>query len=132
MSPQKDDIHGSRTLPRLPRLLKEDNEGLYLPPGIEELESLYAPMKNLSRPLPSAKNYSNHGTMPLPHPLSNWNQIEALKKMNRGRPEDDTESEICSVIIPPPLPPVQSHAILEKSLGTYSARNLEMTIRFSL
>ena len=37
MSPQKDDIHGSRTLPRLPRLLKEDNEGLYLPPGIEEL-----------------------------------------------------------------------------------------------
>ena len=31
--------------------------------------------------------------------------------------EVDTESEICSVIIPPLLPPVQSHAILEKSLG---------------
>ena len=31
--------------------------------------------------------------------------------------EDDQESEICSVIIPPPLPPIQSHAVLEKSLG---------------
>ena len=70
-------------------MFKEDNEGLYLPPGIEELESLYAPMKNLSRPLPSAKHYSDHsstadGTMPIPHPLCNWNQIEALKKINRG------------------------------------------------
>ena len=85
VSPNKDEIHGSRTLPRpLPSSSRlkykqtadfEDTEGLYLPPGIEELESLYAPMKNLSRPLPSAtasistQNYSDQTVMPLPHPL---------------------------------------------------------------
>lgn len=109
---------GSRTLPRLPRSLfkdSEDSDGLHLPPGIQELESLYAPMKNLSRPLPSALNYPQHETMPHPHPLSNWNELNVLKSMKML--DDDQESEICSVIIPPPLPPIQSHAILEKSLG---------------
>ena len=117
-SPQKfnmisynQEIHGSRTLPRMPKTLfkdPEDSDGLHLPPGIQELESLYAPMKNLSQPLPSARNYSD-AIMPLPHPLDNhWRP--------RGRDEDEA-SEICSVIIPPPLPPVQSHAVLEKSLG---------------
>ena len=99
------EIHGSRTLPRMPKTLfkdQEDSDGLHLPPGIQELESLYAPMKNLSRPLPTAHNYSE-SIMPLPHPL--------------GLRDEDEMSEICSVIIPPPLPPVQSHAVLEKSLG---------------
>ena len=65
--------------------------------------------------------------MPQPNPLtSNWNDIEAFKSRrdNNGVPggallkrDEDQESEICSVIIPPLLPPIQSHAILEKSLG---------------
>ena len=61
---------------------------------------------------------------PLPNPLmSNWNDIEAFKnrRENGGgalsKRDEDQESEICSVIIPPPLAPIQSHAILEKSLG---------------
>lgn len=117
------DIHGSRTLPRMPKTLfkdQEDSDGLHLPPGIQELESLYAPMKNLLRPLPSmSHNYSDDAIMPLPHPLNNWNEVgqvgcSGLLKMPR---DEDETSEICSVIIPPPLPPVQSHAVLEKSLG---------------
>ena len=61
---------------------------------------------------------------PLPHPLmSNWNHIEDFKnrRENGGgalsKRDEDQESEICSVIIPPLLAPIQSHAILEKSLG---------------
>lgn len=113
------------TMPRLSpvkRTLFKDSadvDGLHLPPGIEELETLYAPMKNLSRPLPSATKYSGQ-SMPAPHPIgthwTNWNELNIKKG---GMREEDQESEICSVIadIPPPLPPVQSHAVLEKSLG---------------
>merc|ERR1712223_1166475 len=115
--------------PRMPRTLfknTEDSDGLHLPPVIEELEHLYAPMKNLSVHLPSYSDPNQR--MPLPHPLmSNWNDIEAFKNRRAeketasggalSKREDDQESEICSVIIPPLLPPVQSHAILEKSLG---------------
>jgi hypothetical protein len=85
-----------------------------LPPGIEELESLYAPMRNLMQPLPNAKRYSGVN-MPLPHPLSpDWTGM----RMGGSR-QDDQESEVCSVIadIPPLLAPVQSHAVLEESLG---------------
>ena len=63
--------------------------------------------------------------------FSNWNQIEAIKNINRGNREIDTESEICSVIIPPPLPPVQSHAVLEKSLGIPIPRTPARTPKFS-
>merc|ERR1719468_76716 len=95
----------------------EDSDGLHLPPGIAELEQFYAPMKNLSKPLPSfgAGTYSEK--MPIPRPLANWNEIESFKNRTHNKREDDAESEICSVIIPPPLAPVQSHAILENSLG---------------
>ena len=108
------------TLPRMPKTLfkdPEDSDGLHLPPGIAELEQFYAPMKNLSKPLPSfgAGTYSEK--MPIPHPLANWNEIESFKNRTHNKREDDAESEICSVIIPPPLAPVQSHAILENSLG---------------
>ena len=51
--------------------------------------------------------------------------------MNRGNREIDAESEICSVIIPPPLPPVQSHAVLEKSLGIPIPRTPARTPKFS-
>jgi len=120
------DKYNSGTLPRMPRNLfknTEDSDGLHLPPGIEELENYYAPMKNLSMHLP---NYSdpNQRMPPLPHPLmSNWNDIETFKNRrgNGGgalsKRDEDQESEICSVIIPPLLAPIQSHAILEKSLG---------------
>ncbi len=67
-----------------------------MPPGIEELEMLYAPMKNLSRPLPnvrlptfspsgvnnSIENHLLQDRMPRPHPLLN------LKKPNGSM--DDT------------------------------------------
>ncbi len=124
-SPSKFNKFGSRTLPRLHSTPKggttiaEDLDGLHLPPGIEELETLYAPMKNLSRPLPSASNYSEH-TMPIPAPLmSNWNEISALKSAVKSLEDADAQSEICSVMadMPPPPAPVQSHAVLEKSLG---------------
>ena len=39
-----------------------------LPPGIEELETLYAPMRNLLEPLPNARKYSGNA-MPALHPL---------------------------------------------------------------
>ena len=79
-------------------------ENLRLPQGIEELEKMYAPMKNLTRPLPT--NTKDWGAFPTPHPL------------NGGR-DDDQESEVCSVIadIPPPPAPVQSHALLEETFG---------------
>ncbi len=85
-----------------------------LPPGIRELETLYAPMKNLNEPLPGASRGADFRMPPLPHhphhPM--WNNA------NLPRPrDDDAESEVCSVVIPPALPPVQSHAILESSLG---------------
>ena len=83
----------------------EDVDGLHLPPGIAELENLYAPMKNLSHHLPSNQNSST----------SSWRQIEPFKVSRpQKQPQEirDDESEICSVIIPPPLAPVQSHSIL--------------------
>ena len=82
-----------------------------VPPAIRELESLYAPMKNLLQPLPNAERHFGH-SMPRPHPLS-WQQQQQQPR------QDDQESEVCSVIadIPPPPAPVQSHAILEESLG---------------
>lgn len=71
------------------------------------MENLYAPMRNLSRHLPSNEGKTS---------TTNWNEVEAFKSLRIAKNEDE-ESEICSVIIPPPLPPVQSHAVLEKSLG---------------
>ena len=90
------------------------------PPGIQELETLYAPMKNLMQPLPNARRYSG-ATMPQPHPLSDLGggHHPRLQPLLRPR-EDDLESvSACSVIadIPPPPAPVQSHALLEESLG---------------
>lgn len=70
-------------------------------PGMDELESLYAPMKNLLEPLPNARY--DDVKMPEPHPLFG---------VSSKRDDEDLESEVCSVIIPPPLPPVQSHAVL--------------------
>ena len=99
----------------------EDSDILYLPPGVEELENYYAPMKNLSMHLP---NYHNQRMFPLPNPIiSSWNEMETFKnrRENGGgvlsKIDDDQESEICSVIIPPLLAPIQSHTNLEKSLG---------------
>ena len=85
------------------------------PPGIQELETLYAPMKNLMQPLPNARRYSG-ATMPQPHPLSDLGHPRLPLRPR----EDDLESvSACSVIadIPPPPAPVQSHALLEESLG---------------
>ena len=94
------------------------------PPGIQELETLYAPMKNLMQPLPNARRYSGV-TMPQLHPLSDLGHPHHLHHPRQHylpqRPrEDDLESvSACSVIadIPPPPAPVQSHALLEESLG---------------
>ena len=86
------------------------------PPGIQELETLYAPMKNLMQPLPNARRYSGV-TMPQPHPLSDFGHPRLQPQRHR---DDDLESvSACSVIadIPPPPAPVQSHALLEESLG---------------
>lgn len=97
-------------------------------PGIRELEMLYAPMKNLSRPLPG----QSHLRSPPPNSSSRVAALDALELRpldwklqpltiteDHRRRDDDQESEICSVIadIPPPLAPVQSHALLEESLG---------------
>eukprot|EP00094_Tigriopus_californicus_P004278 TCALIF_04124-PA protein Name:"Similar to IQSEC1 IQ motif and SEC7 domain-containing protein 1 (Homo sapiens)" AED:0.58 eAED:0.58 QI:0/0/0/0.5/1/1/2/0/1006 len=95
--------------------------GSVMPPGIHELETLYAPMKNLMSPLPNARKYSGN-TMPALHPLLNFRSNEPLSPRVR---DDDLESEACSVIfdVPPPLPPIQSHAILQESLGHEIPRN---------
>ena len=97
-----------------------------LPPGIHELESLYAPMKNLMHPLPNARKYSGH-SMPLPHPLLDREQrgvaalptYPAAYQGRRPSPPEEDEISVISVVndIPPPLPPVQSHAVLQESLG---------------
>jgi len=127
-------------------------ESLRLPSaGIEELERMYAHMKNLSAPLPSASDVINRGMagdvigrgaaavnetsslQPLPlwrsqhpdHPLRidegppSHHRHMGMAAIHGGGRDDDAESEICSVIadIPPPLAPVQSHAVLEESLG---------------
>lgn len=95
--------------------------GSVMPPGIHELETLYAPMKNLMSPLPNARKYSGN-TMPALHPLLNFRSSEPLGQRAR---DDDLESEACSIIfdVPPPLPPIQSHAILQESLGHEIPRN---------
>lgn len=98
-----------------------------LPPGIQELESLYAPMKNLLHPLPNARKYSGH-SMPLPHPLERDGCRDAVAALptypsayprGRSSPPEEDEISVISVVndIPPPLPPVQSHAVLQESLG---------------
>jgi len=86
-----------------------------LPPGIEELESLYAPMKNLLEPLPNQIAPSSNGSMPEPHPI--WTYPGLPPRMSPPRKDDDQVSVVSSVVIPPPLPPVQSHAVLESSIG---------------
>eukprot|EP00095_Tigriopus_kingsejongensis_P009859 snap_masked-scaffold853_size88743-processed-gene-0.8 protein:Tk09859 transcript:snap_masked-scaffold853_size88743-processed-gene-0.8-mRNA-1 annotation:"iq motif and sec7 domain-containing protein 2 isoform x6" len=92
--------------------------GSIAPPGIQELETLYAPMKNLLSQLPNARKYSGN-TMPALHPLSDFRTNESFVLSPRATRDDDLESEACSVIfdVPPPLPPIQSHAILQESLG---------------
>ncbi len=86
-----------------------------LPPGIKELETLYAPMKDLSEPLPGAACGNIGSVMPRPHPIWNSSNVGLVRPINQHhhQRDDDQESEICSVIIPPSLPPVQSHAVLE-------------------
>jgi hypothetical protein len=52
---------GAGTLPRTPPSKMDGSSVMAsprLPKGIEELELLYAPMKNLSAPLPNARKYS--------------------------------------------------------------------------
>ncbi len=97
---------------------------LLLPPGIRELETLYAPMKNLSEPLPSAREsgFLTTGAMPAPHPI--WGAARVSPD------DDDARSEACSVVIPPALPPVQSHAVLEESLGHHLPRTPLRTPKF--
>ncbi len=68
------------------------------PPGIEELEKLYAPMRDLLRPLPGAEIREN---------------VPRFTSLQVDR-DEDLESEAASVVIPPPLAPVQSHALLEE------------------
>jgi len=83
---------GGGTLPRTPPKL----EGLVtssprVPRGIEELEMLYAPMKNLSMPLPNARKYSGT-SMPQPHPLVDWrNELQIVEDFERRKSCDDDQ-----------------------------------------
>ena len=84
---------GGGTLPRTPPKV----EGLVtssaprVPRGIEELEMLYAPMKNLSMPLPNARKYSGT-SMPQPHPLVDWrNELQIVEDFERRKSCDDDQ-----------------------------------------
>jgi hypothetical protein len=83
---------GGGTLPRTPPKLEVPAmvASPRVPRGIEELELLYAPMKNLSAPLPNARKYSGT-TMPQPHPLVDWrNELRIVEDFERRRlPDDD-------------------------------------------
>lgn len=83
---------GGGTLPRTPPKV----DGLVtsssrVPRGIEELEMLYAPMKNLSMPLPNARKYSGT-SMPQPHPLVDWrNELQIVEDFERRKSSDDDQ-----------------------------------------
>ena len=85
---------GAGTLPRSPAS-KMDSSSLMtsprLPKGIEELELLYAPMKNLSAPLPNARKYSGTA-MPQPHPLFDLrNELKIVEDFERRKLSDDDQ-----------------------------------------
>ena len=87
---------GAGTLPRAPAS-KMDGSMMTtprLPKGIEELELLYAPMKNLTAPLPNARKYSG-SSMPQPHPLFNSfdlrNELKIVEDFERRRVCDDDQ-----------------------------------------
>uniref|UniRef100_A0A0K2T275 Guanylnucleotide exchange factorlike [Tribolium castaneum] n=1 Tax=Lepeophtheirus salmonis TaxID=72036 RepID=A0A0K2T275_LEPSM len=101
-----------KAVPQEPFIPKFSGEALrestYVPPGIKELESLYAPMKNLNLPL--LKKTEPIGDMPKLHPLP------------FSQPSEDERDELetlCSAMedIPPMPPPVQSHALLREGFG---------------
>ena len=85
---------GAGTLPRSPAS-KMDGSSLMtssrLPKGIEELELLYAPMKNLSAPLPNARKYSGTA-MPQPHPLFDLrHELKIVEDFERRKMSDDDQ-----------------------------------------
>jgi len=92
--------NGGGTLPRTPPKTETSSfmtssSGCRVPRGIEELEMLYAPMKNLSVPLPNARKYSGN-TMPKPHPLIDWrNELQIVEDFERRKSCDDDQVKIC-------------------------------------
>ena len=88
--------NGGGTLPRTPPKTETSSfmtssSGGRVPRGIEELEMLYAPMKNLSVPLPNARKYSGN-TMPQPHPLIDWrNELQIVEDFERRKNCDDDQ-----------------------------------------
>ena len=84
---------GGGTLPRTPSKMESSPfaTSARVPRGIEELEMLYAPMKNLNVPLPNARKYSGT-TMPQPHPLVDWrNELQIVEDFERRRSSDDDQ-----------------------------------------
>lgn len=77
----------------------------HVPAGIAELETMYKAMRNLNIPLPNAPKLTGV-KMPAVYPLHS--SAEELDNLDTG-----------SILgeIPPPPPPVQSHAVLESGLG---------------
>ena len=83
--------------------------------NIADVEKLYLAMKNLASPLPNAGAIGNK--MPTPF---NLNRMASTGASVGGLSNSlSMESLVCSVMgdIPPPCPQVQSHAVLEYSLG---------------
>ena len=78
--------------------------------NIADVERMYMAMKQLSSPLPGQRMADGSQRMPQPHVLPGG---------AGGHLSQSMESVVTSVMgdIPPPPPPVQSHAVLEFSLG---------------
>ena len=77
--------------------------------NLADVEKLYTAMKNLNCPLPSQQLPASQDKMPALH------NVPGLETAATSQSMDD----LCSVIgdIPPSMAPVQSHAVLEYSLG---------------
>ena len=100
-------------------------EEIHFSPGVEEYAQLYAQLKTLSVHLPGNLN-TDHGE-PLPHPSTADGiddgkfkiGIEGLP-VNAPNPSttaaQDQDPAACYAKIPPLLPPLQCHAVLEKVL----------------
>lgn len=109
------------TMPRRSSKISFNGDVLesFKPAGIEELETLYAPMRNLLHSLPCNNNDSATfgGSMPPPHDF---------------RVAEDDEISLASCSVPPPPAPVLSHAVLERSLGHEIPRTPLMPMRTAM